>query len=124
MGKTGRINTPALYRRNKSGISISSKTGRITITKKLIRHLNMPDYIKIIFEDDGIIIRRGTEKDLPVYYGKTYQAINRKHIGLYILYEYTRSYDLDGTIPFRKVEWYCDNNGNYIKVDMSNSFPT
>ena len=124
MGYTGRINTPALFRRNRSGISISAKTGRITITKRLIRNLNKPDNLKIILEDNHIIIRPGTEKDLPVYYGKTYQSINKKHLGLYILYEYTHSYDLDGTIPFRKVEWHCDDNGNYIKVDMSNSFPT
>jgi hypothetical protein len=124
MSKTGRINTPALYRRNRTGISVNGKTGRITITKRMIRNLNKPDYIKIVFEDERLIISRGTERDYPVYYGRTYQSINRKHLGLYILYEYTLSYDFDATIPFRKVEWKSSEDGDYFIIDMSDLSPS
>ena len=124
MSKTGRINTPALYRRNRTGISVNGKTGRITITKRMIRNLNKPDYIKIVFEDERLIISRGTERDYPVYYGRTYQSINRKHLGLYILYEYTLSYDFEATIPFRKVEWKSSDDGDYFIIDMSDLSPS
>lgn len=124
MNKTDRVNTPALYRRNRTGISVNGKTGRITITKRMIQNLNKPDYIKIIFENERLIIRRGTERDYPVYYGKTYQSINRKHLGLYILYEYTLSFDFEVTIPFRKVEWKSSEDGDYFIVDMSDLSPS
>ena len=124
MSKTGRINTPALYHRNRTGISVNGKTGRITITKRMIRNLNKPDYIKIVFEDERLIISRGTERDYPVYYGRTYQSINRKHLGLYILYEYTLSYDFEATIPFRKVEWKSSDDGDYFIIDMSDLSPS
>lgn len=124
MNKTDRVNTPALYRRNRTGISVNGKTGRITITKRMIQNLNKPDYIKIIFENERLIIRRGTERDYPVYYGKTYQSINRKHLGLYILYEYTLSFDFEATIPFRKVEWKSSEDGDYFIVDMSDLSPS
>lgn len=124
MNKTDRVNTPALYRRNRTGISVNGKTGRITITKHMIQNLNKPDYIKIIFENERLIIRRGTERDYPVYYGKTYQSINRKHLGLYILYEYTLSFDFEATIPFRKVEWKSSEDGDYFIVDMSDLSPS
>ena len=124
MNKTDRVNTPALYRRNRTGVSVNGKTGRITITKRMIQNLNKPDYIKIIFENERLIIRRGTERDYPVYYGKTYQSINRKHLGLYILYEYTLSFDFEATIPFRKVEWKSSEDGDYFIVDMSDLSPS
>lgn len=124
MSKTGRKNTPALYRRNRTGISVNGKTGRITITQRLIRGLKKPDYIKITFENECLIISRGSERDYPVYYGKTYQSINRKHLGLYILYEYTLSYDFDATIPFRKVEWKRSEDGDCFIVDMSDLSPS
>lgn len=124
MNKTDRVNTPALYRRNRTGISVNGKTGRITITKRMIQNLNKPDYIKIIFENERLIIRRGNERDYPVYYGKTYQSINRKHLGLYILYEYTLSFDFEATIPFRKVEWKSSEDGDYFIVDMSDLSPS
>lgn len=124
MNKTDRVNTPALYRRNRTGISVNGKTGKITITKRMIQNLNKPDYIKIIFENERLIIRRGTERDYPVYYGKTYQSINRKHLGLYILYEYTLSFDFEATIPFRKVEWKSSEDGDYFIVDMSDLSPS
>lgn len=124
MNKTDRVNTPALYRRNRTGVSVNGKTGRITITKRMIQNLNKPDYIKIIFENERLIIRRGTEGDYPVYYGKTYQSINRKHLGLYILYEYTLSFDFEATIPFRKVEWKSSEDGDYFIVDMSDLSPS
>lgn len=124
MCKTGRKNTPALYRRNRTGISVNGKTGKITITKHLIRGLNNPDFLKIVFENESLIISRGTERDYPVYYGKTYRSINRKHLGLYILYEYTLSFDFEATIPFRKVEWKSSEDGDYFIVDMSDLSPS